>query len=206
MGGDIWPRYCKPFAALELLLRSFGSWFLNRYRGGRRFLCGLALVSIELLLHSRLTELTRVCRELHVTGLTGPERRDAADPLKYTKSALCHISVSHSSPNCATLAGAGNSSETAHFPCSIVIATISAPAPVVHQAAKNFAAPFGAGWRMPQATGKRQTNRFFSRGKVLPQSPAASTAGSSSAALRLETLALVTSTTEASTIALPIRM
>jgi len=42
--------------------------------------------------------------------------------------------------------------------------------------------------------------------KLRPQSPAASTAGSSSAAIRVETLALVTSTTEATMIALPIRM
>jgi|SRR5580658_5899160 hypothetical protein len=163
MGRDIWPRYCKPFAALKLLLRSFGGWFLNRYRSGRRFLRGVALVSIELLLHSRLTELTRVCRELHVTGLTGPERWDAADPLEDTKSALCHVSVSHSSPNCATLAGTGNSSETEYFPCFIVIATISAPAPIVHQAAKSSAAPFGAGRRMPRAMGKSLTNRFLLR-------------------------------------------
>ena len=38
------------------------------------------------------------------------------------------------------------------------------------------------------------------------QSPAASTAGSSSAAARVETFALVTSTTEATMIALPIAM
>src|ERR1700676_2965815 len=42
--------------------------------------------------------------------------------------------------------------------------------------------------------------------KLRPQSPAASTAGSSSAAIRVETLALVTSPTEATMTALPIRM
>jgi hypothetical protein len=48
--------------------------------------------------------LTRIGHELHMTGFTGSERRDAADSLEYPKSALCHISVSHSSLNCASLA------------------------------------------------------------------------------------------------------
>jgi hypothetical protein len=56
------------------------------------------------LLHTRLPELTRVCHELRMTGFTGSERRDATDSLQDPKSALCHISVSHSSRNCATLA------------------------------------------------------------------------------------------------------
>jgi hypothetical protein len=82
--------------------------FLRSFSGGShcflRFLRRFTLVRIELLLHTCLSELTRIGHELHMTGFTGSERRDAADSLEYPKSALCHISVSHSSLNCASLA------------------------------------------------------------------------------------------------------
>ena len=55
----------------------------------------------------------------------------------------------------------------------------------------------------PHGEGRAENREIWKRRL---QSPAASTAGSSSAAIRVETFALVTSTTEATMIALPIRM
>jgi hypothetical protein len=98
MGSDI----ASPLAA-ELFLRSFGGCFLNRHCVLHHFLHGVALVSIKLLLNSCLSQLTRVGRELRMTGFTGAERWDVADSFEYPKSALCHISVSHSFINCATI-------------------------------------------------------------------------------------------------------
>jgi hypothetical protein len=96
MGCNVSVAILHAWFAIELFLRSFSG-------GVRRFLRHFTLVRVELLLHTRLSELTRICRELHMTGFTGPERRNAADSLEYPKSALWHVSVSHSALNCASL-------------------------------------------------------------------------------------------------------
>ena len=85
-------RYCKLVSkktcANQLLPRNFGCFFRDR----RCVLPGVALVRVELLLNSRLPELTRVCRELRIARFTNSPRRDVADSFQYPKTALCHDS------------------------------------------------------------------------------------------------------------------
>jgi hypothetical protein len=83
-------RYCKlaseKICTSQLLPRNFSSFSHDR----RRVLHGVALVRVELLLNSRLPELTRVCRELRIAGFTNSQRRDVADSFQDPKTALCH--------------------------------------------------------------------------------------------------------------------
>jgi hypothetical protein len=52
----------------------FDSFFFGRFsRTRRRALHGLALMRVELLLNSRLPELTRVGRELRIARFTNPQ-------------------------------------------------------------------------------------------------------------------------------------
>ena len=74
---------------------NFDSFFLGGFLFGsvfrtRRVLHGFALVRIELLLNSRLPQLTRVGRELRIARFTNPQRRDVADSFQDPKAALCH--------------------------------------------------------------------------------------------------------------------
>ncbi len=50
-----------------------GLFFGSVFRARRCVLHGFALVRIELLLNSRLPELTRVCRELHMARFANPQ-------------------------------------------------------------------------------------------------------------------------------------
>ncbi len=53
---------------------NFDSFFFGSvFRARRCVLHGFALVRIELLLNSRLPQLTRVCRELHMARFTNPQ-------------------------------------------------------------------------------------------------------------------------------------
>jgi hypothetical protein len=120
-------RYIASLFSGELLSRNFRSFFLDRDCVPRR----VALVSIELLLHSRLPELARVGRELRIAGFTDPERRSAADSLQYPKTALCHAPVSHRPANCASITAhartLGRLGKIEHFHCSDVIASLAHP-------------------------------------------------------------------------------
>src|SRR5271163_4733104 len=93
MGGDVANRF-----SVELGPRNLGGLFLDRFF----VLPDAALVRVELLLNSRLPQLTWIGRELHVTRLADPERWSVAGSFQNTKPALCHISVSHSCWNRAT--------------------------------------------------------------------------------------------------------
>jgi hypothetical protein len=64
----------------------FGGFFRTRH-------CvpyGFALVRVELLLNSRLPQLTRVGRELRIARFTNPQGRDVADSFQDPKAALSH--------------------------------------------------------------------------------------------------------------------
>jgi len=67
-----------------------GFYFGSVFRARHYVLRGFALVRIELLLNSRLPELTRVGRELRIARFTNPPRRDVADSFQDAKAALCH--------------------------------------------------------------------------------------------------------------------
>jgi hypothetical protein len=75
---------------------NFDSFFLDGFFLGSVFrarhcvLHGFALVRVELLLNSRLSELTRVGRELRIARFTNPQGRDVADSFQDAKAALCH--------------------------------------------------------------------------------------------------------------------
>lgn len=69
-------RYCKrAICAHHLLPRNFGIFFRDR----RRVLPAFAFMRVELLLHPRLPQLTRVRRELRIAGFTDSQRRGVAD-------------------------------------------------------------------------------------------------------------------------------
>ncbi len=51
----------------------YSFFFGSVFRARRCVLHGFALVRIELLLNSRLPQLTRVCRELHMARFTNPQ-------------------------------------------------------------------------------------------------------------------------------------
>jgi len=74
-----WLRYSKRASEKtcthQLFSRNFGSFFLDRLC----FLPGVALMRVELLLNSRLPELTRVRRELGIAQFTDSPRRNVAD-------------------------------------------------------------------------------------------------------------------------------
>jgi len=70
---------------------NFDGFFLGHFFRARRcVLHSFALVRIELLLNSRLPELTRVGRELSTARFTNSQWRDVADSFQYPQTALCH--------------------------------------------------------------------------------------------------------------------
>jgi hypothetical protein len=84
-----------------LLPHNLGSFFPDRHC----ILTSIAFVRVELLVNSRLPQLTRICRELRIARFTDSQRRDVADSFHDPKTALCHVQVSHSPGKCATTAG-----------------------------------------------------------------------------------------------------
>jgi hypothetical protein len=69
--------FSEAMIANGLLPRNFGSFFFDRHC----VLAGIALVRVELLVNSRLPQLTRICRELHIARFADSERWDVADSL-----------------------------------------------------------------------------------------------------------------------------
>jgi hypothetical protein len=70
---------------------NFDSFFFGDFfRTGHCVPYGFALVRIELLLNSRLPQLTRVGRELRIARFTNPQGRDVADSFQDPKAAFSH--------------------------------------------------------------------------------------------------------------------
>lgn len=81
----------------RLFTRSFGGFS----RGRRHVLLCIALVRVELLLNSRLPELTRVRRKLRIAGFTNTQGWNAANTFYCPKSMLCHDPSLSQSPETA---------------------------------------------------------------------------------------------------------
>src|SRR5208337_4135568 len=125
--------------------------FRSFLRAGRCVLRGAALVRVELVLNSRLPQLTRVSRELRMARFTDSPRRNVADSLQDPKTALGHGSslphprkLRHSWMTrvlqpLAVFETRETGQKTEHFPCSTVIAPISAVVKVFHYAAETLA-------------------------------------------------------------------
>ncbi len=108
--GEYSSSYFAQFAAIlqvrnrehQLAPINFDSSLVEGFFFGRVFRAwhcaphGFALVRIELLLNSRLPELTRVGRERSMARFTNPQRRDVADSFQDPKAALSH---DHSFPH-----------------------------------------------------------------------------------------------------------